>query len=262
MFGKENRLSRIINPQTKRCLAVALDHGMALGPIPGIVKPYKTLELLKDWIDAVLINKGILTTSFVPDGRIGIILRASGGATIEGEDITQEGITSSVEEALRLDADALVMNIFVGSRSEHSTLVGLAKMADECYKWGLPLVGETAVGKDQEKRFDTDYIKLSTRVAAELGADLVKTYYTGERFEEVVEGCPVPILVAGGPCLKTEEQVLRMVYESLQKGAIGIAMGRNIWQSKNPIQMIKALHRIVHQGWSVEKALKETEGGK
>ena len=257
MIGKKNRLARIINPKTKRSLILAMDHGMVLGPTKGIENPKETIELLKEWSDALIINKGILSTSYIPDGQTGIVLRISGGPTIAGGDLSQEGITTSIEEALRVSADAVIVNVFVGFESERSTLINLSRIADECHRYGLPLIGSTAVGKDKEKGFDPKYIKLSTRVVAEFGADLIKTYYTETKFDEVVACCPVPILIAGGPHLDSDEQVFKMVHESIQKGAAGIAMGRNIWQNNNAVGMIKALHGIIHKGYSVEDAIQE-----
>ncbi|MDI3547806.1 MAG: 3-hydroxy-5-phosphonooxypentane-2,4-dione thiolase [Halanaerobiales bacterium] len=255
MFGKKNRLARIMNPENGKSLVMAMDHGMVLGPTRGIEKPDSTLKLLEGFMNAVIINKGILTTAFVPDGKTGIILRVSGGPTIIGNDLSTEGITTSVEEALRLGVDGVIINVFVGTENESSSLISFARMADECHKYGLPVIGATAVGKDKEKHFDPDYVKLSARVVAEFGADIVKTYYTGERFEEVVEGCPAPILLAGGPHADTDEETLIMVTEALEKGAAGIAMGRRIWQSEDPRGMIKALYGIIHQDWSVEEAI-------
>ena len=202
----------------------------------------------------MIINKGILTTSYEPDGKTGIVLRITGGPTILG-DLTTETITTSVEEALRLGVDGVIINVFIGTENETSSVVAFSRIADECHKYGLPVICSTAVGKDKEKQFDLKYIRLCARVVSELGADIVKTYYTGPGFEEVVDSCPVPIVLAGGPNVDTDAETLEMISEALKQGVAGVAMGRRIWQSKNPRGIIKAIYGIIHQDWSVEDAL-------
>jgi DhnA family fructose-bisphosphate aldolase class Ia len=255
MKGKKNRLSRILSPETGRGLIVAIDHGMALGPMTGIENPSKVFETLESWTDAWLMTKGIFTHVYEPKGNKGIILRASGGATIAGPDITREGVTASVEELLMLSADAVAFSVYIGSPNEHETLRSLSMLADSCRRWEIPLVGVTAVGKDKEKAQDPKFIALCARVAAEHGADIVKTYYTAEDFEKVTAGCPVPIAIAGGPKCDTDEETLAMIRGSLDRGAAGIVMGRNIWQSPRAVALIQAVHAMIHDDTSLKEAV-------
>jgi len=166
MKGKKNRLSRVLNPKTGRGLIIAMDHGMALGPMTGIEKPGKVFETLEPYTDAWLMTKGILTHVYEPHGQRGIILRASGGATIVGPDITHEGPTASLEELLSLSADAVACSAFIGSSNEHETLRDMLKIAEDCRRWQAPLVGVIGVGKDKEKTQDPRFIGLETPTAA------------------------------------------------------------------------------------------------
>ena len=177
MKGHINRLSRIISPETGRSLIVAVDHGMALGPTHGLEQPNLVFEALETYTDAWLMTKGIFTHVYQPSGIRGIILRASGGATIAGPDLSHEGITSSVEELLSLSADAVACGAFIGSEFEHETLTAMSRIAESCRRWQIPLMAVIGVGKDKEKAQDARFIALGARVAAEHGADMVKTYW-------------------------------------------------------------------------------------
>ena len=255
--GRRNRMSRILSPTTGRGLIIAIDHGMALGPMTGIMDIAGTIRGLAatSKVDAWLLTKGILSTCFEPDGRQGIILRASGAATIAGEDLTHEGLTTSVDTALRLGADALATTAFIGSSYEHETLRNMALLADECHKFDLPLLGVLGVGRTlEDKKLDPQYLALGARVAAEHGADMVKTYYTPMEFERVVAGCPVPVMIAGGPKCETDLDTLKMVDGALVGGARGIVMGRNIWQSPHPIELLEVVWCMIHEGLSIEEA--------
>lgn len=254
MKGKRNRLSRILNPDTGRGLIIAVDHGMALGPMSGLEKPAEVFEVLEPWTDAWLMTKGIFTHVYEPHGDKGIILRASGGATIAGPDITGEGITASVEELLMLSADGVAFSVYIGSPNEHETLRNFSMIAEACRRWEIPLVGVTAVGKDKEKAQDSRFITLCARVAAEHGADIVKTYYTAEDFDKVTSGCPVPIAIAGGPKCDTDEETLAMIRGALDGGAAGIVMGRNIWQSGRAVALIKAVRAMIYENISLKEA--------
>jgi len=170
-----------------------------------------------------------------------------------GKDLANEGITTSIEEIIRLNASAVGVSIFVGSDYEHQSLLNLAKLVNQCEDYGIPVMAVTAVGKELEKR-DSRYLALSCRIAAELGARVVKTYWCKEGFEKVVEGCPVPVIIAGGPKCESELEVLEFVYDGLKKGAIGINLGRNVWQSDYPVAMASALQAIVHKNATVKKA--------
>ncbi|MBC7078376.1 MAG: 3-hydroxy-5-phosphonooxypentane-2,4-dione thiolase LsrF, partial [Synergistales bacterium] len=174
--------------------------------------------------------------------------------------LTHEGITATVEEAIRLSADAVAISIFVGTPNERETIENLARLAGECSRYDIPVLAVTAVGKDREKQFDPRYLRLACRVATEHGADLVKTYYTGEGFDSVVETCGVPVIIAGGPKLDTEIDVLKMARSAIDQGARGIDMGRNVWQSSSPVSMIRALRAIVHEKASVEQAASVLNG--
>ena len=255
MNGKRNRLSRILNPTTGRGLIVAIDHGMALGPMTGIEKPQEVFQTLEANTDAWLMTKGIFTHAYEPRGNKGVILRASGSATIAGPDITRELWSASVEELLSLSADAVACSAYIGTPNEHETLQHLAKTAEDCRRWQIPLIGVVGVGKDKEKKEDPKFIALGARVAAEHGADIVKTYYTETDFESVTAACPVPIAIAGGPKCETDEETLAMIRNALSGGAAGIVMGRNIWQSARPVPLIKAVRALIHQDVSLEEAI-------
>jgi DhnA family fructose-bisphosphate aldolase class Ia len=257
MNGKERRLRRILNKKTGRSLVIAVDHGMALGAMTGIVNIKKTIADLDALgkIDCWLMTKGIYTYAFDPAGDPGVILRASGGATIAGPDLTREGQTSTAKEALRLGVDAMATTAFVGSNYEHETLVGMAKMATECRKWDIPLLGVIGLGKiNEDKKKDPKFIALGARVGAEHGADLIKTYYTETDFEKVVAGCPVPVMIAGGPKCETDLDTLKMIHGALQGGAKGIVMGRNVWQSPHPQALLKAVYGLIHESMDVKEA--------
>ena len=255
MNGYINRLSRIINPETKRSLIVAIDHGMALGPTHGLEEPKVVFEQLEPYTDAWLMTKGIFTHVYHPTGMRGVILRASGGATIAGPDLTREGITSSVEELLSLSADAVACSAFIGSPNEYDTLTSMSRVAEACRRWQVPLMAVIGVGKDNEKAQDARCIALGARVAAEHGADIVKTYYTAEDFHKVTESCPVPVAIAGGPKCDTDEDTLAMIRGALDDGAAGIVMGRNIWQNERPVPMIKAVRAMIHENISLSEAV-------
>ncbi len=181
-----------------------------------------------------------------------VVLRASGGNSIVGKDLSNEGITVAMKDAVRLNVSAVALSIYVGSDHEHQTLLNLAKLVDEGEEYDIPVLAVTAVGKELEKR-DAKYLSLCCRIAAELGAHFVKTYYC-DNFEKVVKTCPVPLVIAGGPKLETEMDVLNLVHHAIQSGARGVDMGRNVWQNKNPVGMIKAIRAIVHEGAPVKKA--------
>jgi putative autoinducer-2 (AI-2) aldolase len=169
-----------------------------------------------------------------------------------GKDLANEGITTSMEEAIRLNASALGISIFVGSDYEKESLLNLSKLVDEGERYGIPVMAVTAVGRELEKR-DTRYLALSCRIAAELGARVVKTYWC-ENFEKVATGCLVPVIMAGGPQVDTELEVFEFVYDGMQKGAIGVNLGRNIWQNDYPVAMIKAIRAIIHQNATPKEA--------
>jgi len=251
-WGIKNRLSQLI-PSDGRCFFLPIDHGYFQGPTKRLEKPGETIKPLLPYCDAIFVTRGVLRACIDPQNTKPIILRVSGGTSMVGKDLANEGITTSIEEIIRLNASAVGVSIFVGSDYEHQSLLNLAKLVNQCEDYGIPVMAVTAVGKELEKR-DSRYLALSCRIAAELGARVVKTYWCKEGFEKVVEGCPVPVIIAGGPKCESELEVLEFVYDGLKKGAIGINLGRNVWQSDYPVAMASALQAIVHKNATVKKA--------
>jgi len=256
-WGMANRLARIIKPEDGRAVMLAVDHGYFLGPTSGLEEPRKTIGPLLPHADSIMLTRGVLRTSVDATANIPVVLRVSGGTSILKE-LSNEDITVSIDDAIRLNVSAMALSIFVGSEFEKQTLLSLAKLVDEGEKYGIPVLAVTAVGKEMAR--DARYLGLACRIAAELGAHVVKTYYC-EDFESVVQSCPIPIIVAGGK--KTPEiEALELTYNSVQGGAIGVDMGRNIFQSDSPVGMIQAVRAIVHDNVSVKEAFKIYESGK
>ena len=251
-WGLQNRLSRIILRNDNRALMLAVDHGYFLGPTEKLEVPKKTIAPLLKYCDSLMVTRGVQRSSVDATYPIPIVLRVSGGPSIVGEDLSNEEITTSLKEAIRLNASAVAMSIFVGSKNEKQTVVNLGRLVNEAEEYGIPVLAVTAVGKEMAR--DARYLSLACRIAAEQGAHIVKTYYC-EDFEKVVQSCPVPIIIAGGKKLP-ERDALKLTYDALQAGAVGVDMGRNIWQSENPVPMIIAVKAIVHQRYTVEQAWK------
>lgn len=250
-WGMKNRLAQLIQSDG-HCLFLPIDHGYFQGPTRKLEQPRKTLEPLLPYADAIFITRGVLRSSVDPDNSKPIILRVSGGTSVVGRDLAHEGITTSMEDAIRLNVSAVGLSIFVGTDYEHDSLLNLANLVNEGEKYGIPVMAVTAVGKELEKR-DARYLALCSRIAAELGASVVKTYYC-EGFERVVQGCPVPVVMAGGPQVDTELEVFQFVYDGIQNGAIGVNLGRNIWQNDYPVAMIRALRAIIHENATPQEA--------
>lgn len=251
-WGIENRLSRLIK-EDGRCQFLPIDHGYFQGPTSCLEKPSETIRELLPYADGLFVTRGILRSCVPPNSQTPIILRVSGGTSIIGSDLANETITTSIEEIIRLNAAGVGVSIFVGSDYEKQTLANLAWLVDQCENFGIPVMAVTAVGKELEKR-EARYLGLSSRIAAELGARIVKTYYCTKDFEKVVEGCPVPIVIAGGPRCETEFEVFEFVYDGIQKGAIGVNLGRNVWQSPHPVPMMRALNAIIHRNSTPKEA--------
>jgi putative autoinducer-2 (AI-2) aldolase len=250
-WGMSNRLAQLIQSDG-HCLFLPVDHGYFQGPTRKLEEPRKTIEPLLPYADAIFITRGVLRSSVDPDKIKPIILRVSGGTSMAGKDLANEGITTSIEEVVRLNAAAMGLSIFVGTDYEHESLLNLSKLVDEGEKYGIPVMAVTAVGKELEKR-EARFLALSCRIAAELGARVVKTYWC-ENFEKVARGCPVPVIMAGGPQVDTELEVFNFVYDGIQKGAIGVNLGRNIWQNDFPVAMIRALRLIIHDNATPKEA--------
>ena len=251
-WGMTNRMAKLIRPDTGRAVWLALDHGYFLGPVKRLEKPGKTVKPLLPYVDAIMLTRGVLRNCIDAQNSPPIILRVSGGNSIIGEDLSKEAIITSIRDALRLNVAAVAFSIYVGAKYEHQTLTELAKLINQAQDYGIPVLAVTAVGRELGKR-DARYLSLACRIAAELGAQMIKTYYCDE-FEKVVEYTPVPLVVAGGPKLKTEADALQLAHDAVQRGAIGVDMGRNIWQSYNSLAMIQAIRKIVHEKASIKEA--------
>ncbi|MCM8781649.1 MAG: 3-hydroxy-5-phosphonooxypentane-2,4-dione thiolase [Candidatus Omnitrophica bacterium] len=251
-WGMRNRMSRIFKPQDGRAVMLAVDHGYFLGPISKLEEPKKTIEPLLNYTDALMLTRGVLRNCVSSATNVPIVLRVSGGNSIVGKALSNEGITASIKDAVRLNVSAVAFSIYIGTEHEHQTLLSLARLIDDGEEYGIPILAVTAVGKELEKR-DCKYLSLCCRIAAELGAHMVKTYYC-EDFEKVVKSCPVPIVIAGGPKLNTELDALELAYNAIQCGAKGVDMGRNIWQSEHPVAMIRAIRAIVHENATLKRA--------
>ena len=250
-WGLQNRISHIIKPNDHRALMLAVDHGYFLGPTEKLEVPRKTIAPLLKYCDSIMLTRGVQRTSIDPKSSVPIVLRVSGGSSIIGEDLSNEQITVSIKDAIRLIASALAMSIFVGSKYEQQTIVNLGRLVNEAEEYGIQVLAVTAVGKEIGQK-DARYLSLACRIAAEQGAHIVKTYYC-EDFDKVTESCPVPIIVAGGKKI-AERDALELTYNSIEHGAAGVDMGRNIWQSENPVPMIRAVRAIVHGNANVDEA--------
>lgn len=250
-WGQRNRLARIIKPKTGRTVMLAVDHGYFLGPTTGLEKFGEAIKPLLPYADTLMLTRGMLRTSVDPKTDIPIVLRASGGTSIIGERLLHEGITLSVEDALRLNAAGIAYSITVGMPWERDTMLDLAKLVDDAERHGLVVVAVTAVGKDMVR--DARYLALASRMAAEHGAHIVKTYYC-EGFEKVVETCPAPIVMAGGKKIP-EIDALTMAHNAVSAGAVGVDMGRNIFQSESPAAMMQAVSAVVQKNATPKEAL-------
>ena len=254
-IGKRKRLNRIFK-NDGRTVIPPPNHGVTVGPLQGLVDMQETVDkLTKGDVDAIVVHKGIAKA--VNTGSIGLIVHLSASTKL-GPDPNRKVKVSSVEEALRLGADAVSLHINVGALTEHEMLMKLGNIADECDSLGVPLLAMMYPrGPNVSSEYDPEMVAFAARIGVELGADIVKTNYTGsvESFQRVVQGCPVPVIIAGGPKGKTERDVLEATYGSIEAGGSGVSIGRNVFQHENPTGMTKALSAIVHRGVTVEEAL-------
>jgi fructose-bisphosphate aldolase/2-amino-3,7-dideoxy-D-threo-hept-6-ulosonate synthase len=256
--GKTLRLGRILDRKTRRAVIVPMDHGVSSGPIHGIANIHGTMDMVAEGgATAVVVHKGILQSLPHPiDPRMGVIVHLSASTGL-GKTPEKKILVSSVEEALRLGADAVSVHVNIGAESEHEMLRDLGNVAEDCMKWGVPLLAMAYPrGPNIKDQFDMEAVKLAARAAAELGADIVKTNYTGTpgSFREVVRGCPVPVVIAGGPKMKSDIDVLNMVRESIDAGGAGVSIGRNIFQHESIEGMTRAVASIVLEGFSASAA--------
>ena len=249
-WGMKNRLSRIIKPKDGHTVMLAVDHGYFMGPTSGLEDLGKMVSPLLPYADTLMLTRGALRNYIAPTTDIPIVLRVSGGTSIIGKELLHEGTVVSIEDAIRLNASGVAYSILVGAEFERDTILGMTQYIDDAEKYGIPVVAVTAVGKDMVR--DERYMSLASRMAAELGAHIVKTYFV-KGFEKVVESCPVPVVIAGGK-KQPEKEALEMAYSAMHAGAIGVDMGRNIFQSTDPVGMIKAVNSIVHKKYTPKEA--------
>jgi putative autoinducer-2 (AI-2) aldolase len=249
-WGIKKRLSNIFNPRSGNTVMFAFDHGYFMGSVSGLERLDLLIPLLRDHVDVLMATRGALRTSVQPDCRKAIALRVSAGSSMVNDDLSHEIVSVDIEDAVRMNADCMAVQVFIGADGQLESIGNLSKVINAGMRYSIPTLGVVAVGKDMER---TDqYFKLATRIIAELGAHIVKTYYC-DRFEEVVAACPVPIVVAGGKKL-AEKEALEMAYKSIQGGARGLDMGRNIFQSLHPVEMADAISKIVHRKFTDKEA--------
>lgn len=248
-WGMKNRLAKIIRPETGRTVMLAVDHGYFLGPTTGLEEPGKTVAPLVEYADTLMLTRGVLRSCVPADVSVPIVLRVSGGTSILGN-LADEGTTVSMKDSLRLNVAGVALSIFVGSELQRKTLLALAELINEAQEYGVPVLAVTAVGKDMVR--DARYLGLACRIAAELGANIVKTYYCDE-FEKVVRNCPVPIVIAGGKKIP-EREAIELAHNAIARGAAGVDMGRNIFQSDHPVAMIRTVREVVHNDMGVDAA--------
>lgn len=262
-LGKRIRLERIFNRTTRKTVIVPMDHGLSMGPIQGLENMVAIVDQVAEGgANAVVLHKGIIRAGHRGFGKdIGLIMHLS-GSTSRSPDPNMKVQVATVEEAIRLGADGVSVHVNIGAANEQEQLRMLGEVAEKCSYWGMPLFAMMyprgpKISKEQEH--DPELVAHAARVGAELGADIIKTVYTGDpdSFAKVVRGCPVPVVIAGGPKMGTDREVLEMAAGAMEAGAMGVSIGRNIFQHKNPIAMTRALAKIVHENASVEEALKE-----
>jgi len=254
-WGMKDRLSRIFNPRTGRTVMLAFDHGFIMGPTSGVERVDLTILPLISYADCLMCTRGILQTTIPPTFNKPICLRSDAGTTILTE--LNDNVLMDIDDAIRLNVSAIALMLSIGDPAyEAKTIANLFKAADLGSRYGIPVMGVTAVGKDMAR--DARYFSLAARVCAENGANIVKTYYC-KGFEKVVASCPVPIVIAGGKKLP-EKEALELCYNAINEGAAGVDMGRNVFQSESPLAMIQAIHAVVHDGLNPDEAYQLFKG--
>lgn len=249
-WGLQNRLARIFRPASGRTVMLAIDHGYFQGPTTGLERVDLRIVPLLPYADALMLTRGILRATIPSTFPQGIVVRASGGPSILKE-LSDEHLAVDVEDALRLNAAAMAVQVYIGGEFESRTVHNLTRMVDAANRYGMAVLGVTAVGRNLTR--DARYLRLACRICAELGAHIVKTYYVAPGFETVTASCPVPIVMAGGKKLP-EAEALEMAYRAVQEGAAGVDMGRNIFQSEAPAAMIQAVRKVVHESMPPRQA--------
>jgi putative autoinducer-2 (AI-2) aldolase len=249
-WGMKNRLARIFRPDSGRTVMLAIDHGYFQGPTTGLERVDLDIVPIAPYADALMLTRGMLRSTIPATHQGGVVMRASGGPSVL-KDLSNERLAIDVEDAVRMNVDALAVQVFVGGEHETQSVENMTRLVDAGYRAGVPVLGVTAVGKELTR--DARYLGLATRICAELGAQLVKTYYVAEGFEQVTAGCPVPVVMAGGKKLP-EPEALEMAYRAVQEGAAGVDMGRNIFQSHAPTAMIQAVAKVVHEDATPQEA--------
>jgi fructose-bisphosphate aldolase, class I len=250
MIGKKIRLQRIINRNTGKSIIVPMDHGVTVGPIPGLIDMASTINKVADGgANAILMHKGLVETGHRNSGKdIGLIVHLS-ASTVLAPDSNAKTLVCTVEEAVRLGADAVSIHVNIGANTESEMLNKMGKVSKSCRDWGMPLLAMMYTrGAKIKNEYDVSVVKHAARVGAELGADIVKVNYTGspETFRDVVLGCPVPVLIAGGEKMETDEEILDMVRGSIQAGGAGVSIGRNVFQHDDPEIIVRKISEIVH----------------
>ncbi len=249
-WGMKNRLSQIFDPKSGKTVMLAIDHGYFQGPTTGLERVDVNIVPLLHQADTLMLTRGVLRSTIPPTFTRGVVLRASGGPSILKE-LSNEQIALDIEDAIRLNAAAMAVQVFVGGEFETQSVHNMTRLVDIGNRYGIATLAVTAVGKDMVR--DARYMRLACRICAELGATYVKTYYVPEDFETVTASCPVPIVIAGGKKLP-ELEALQMAWNAIQAGAAGVDMGRNIFQAEAPVCMIQAVRKVVHEGALPEEA--------
>ncbi len=250
-WGMKNRLSRIFNPETGRTIMFAIDHGYFQGPTTGLERIDLTIVPLMQYADAIMLTRGILRTCVPPTLTKPVVMRCSGGPSILKE-LSNEELAVDIEDAIRMNVAAITLQVFIGGEFETRSVHNMTRLVDMGLRYGIPTMAVTAVGKDMVR--DSRYFRLACRMCAELGANIIKTYYVPEDFETVTASCPVPIVMAGGKKIP-EIDALTMAYKAIQQGAAGVDMGRNIFQSDAPKAMMQAIRKVVHENLKPKEAL-------
>ncbi|MFO6297849.1 3-hydroxy-5-phosphonooxypentane-2,4-dione thiolase [Rahnella selenatireducens] len=249
-WGMQSRLARIFNPDSGRTVMLAFDHGYFQGPTTGLERIDINIAPLFPHTDVLMCTRGVLRSVVPAAINKPIVMRASGGNSILTE-LSNETVAVAIEDALRLNVAAMAAQVYIGSEHEHQSIKNIIQLVDQGMRYGMPTMAVTGVGKDMAR--DQRYFSLATRIAAEMGANIIKTYYVDSGFERIAAGCPVPIVIAGGKKLP-EREALEMCYQAIDQGASGVDMGRNIFQSESPVAMLHAVKTVVHENSSVAHA--------